>query len=104
MRHRRGLPSECAIDQEMFRNRGDPLLAAHDVRDPHLVVIDDDGEVVGRKAIRLQNDLILDRVGLPLDVACTRSSIASVPSSGTLSLMTWGSFFARSAASSAGMK
>ena len=38
---------------------GDPLLAANDVGDAHLVVVDDDGEVVGREAVGLEDDLVV---------------------------------------------
>ena len=67
--HRRDGPAERPIDEEMFRHRGEPLLAAHDVADRHRVVVDDHREVVGREAVRLQEDLVFDRARLPLDAA-----------------------------------
>jgi hypothetical protein len=50
---------EPPIEQQVLGRRGDPLLAADDVGDPHEVVVDDDGEVVGREAVGLEDDLVV---------------------------------------------
>ena len=42
----------------MLGRRADPLLAAH-VGDAHLVVVDDDGHVVRREAVGLEDDLVV---------------------------------------------
>ena len=44
----------------MLGRGGQPLLGADDVGDPHQVVVDHIGQVVGRKAVGLQQDLIVD--------------------------------------------
>ena len=43
----------------MLGGRGDPLLAAHDVGDTHLEVVDDHGEVVGGEPVGLEDDLVV---------------------------------------------
>ncbi len=55
---RRG-QAEPLVEQHVLGGRGDPLLAAHDVGDAHLVVVDDDGEVVGREAVGLEDHLVV---------------------------------------------
>ena len=47
----------------MLGGAADPLLAAHDVGDAHLVVVDDDGEVVGREPVALEDDLVVGHRG-----------------------------------------
>ena len=59
VREPRRLHPEPAVEQQVLRRRRDPLLAAHDVGDPHLVVVDDDGEVVGREAVGLEDHLVV---------------------------------------------
>jgi hypothetical protein len=51
VRELRALPAEPVEQQQVLGRGGDPLLAAHDVRDAHQVVVDDDGQVVGREAV-----------------------------------------------------
>ena len=54
-----GCQPEPLVEQQVLGRGGDPLLAAHDVGDAHLVVVDDDGEVVGREAVRLEDHLVV---------------------------------------------
>ena len=61
------VPAERLIDEQVLGCRREPVLAAEDVRDRHLVVVDDDGEVIRGVAVGLHEDLILDRVDRPLD-------------------------------------
>ncbi len=59
MRELRRLEAEALVEQDVLRRRADPLLTAHDVRDAHLVVVDDHGEVVRRETVGLHDDLIV---------------------------------------------
>jgi hypothetical protein len=52
----------------MLGSRIDPLLAADHVRDTHQVVIDDVGQVIGRHAVGLEQDLRIDHVPVQVDV------------------------------------
>jgi hypothetical protein len=56
---RRTLPAEPVEQQQVLGRRGDPLLAAHDVGDPHEVVVDDHGQVVGREPVGLEQHLVV---------------------------------------------
>ena len=44
--------AERLIEQDLARRVGEVIVAADDVRDPHLGVVDDDAEVVGRACHR----------------------------------------------------
>ena len=66
---RRHVPAEGPVHEQMLRRRGQPLFAADDRIDGHQVIVDNDRQLVGREAIGLEEDLILDRVQRPLDVA-----------------------------------
>ena len=65
----RRLPAEELIEQDMLRRRGDELGAADDMGDAHQMVVDDVGKIVGRHAVPLDEDLILERVVADGDVA-----------------------------------
>jgi hypothetical protein len=52
----------------MLGSRIDPLLAADHVRDTHQVVIDDVGQVIGRHAVGLEQDLRIDHAPVELDL------------------------------------
>ena len=69
VRELRRLQTEPLVEQDVLRRRADPLLTAHDVGDAHLVVVDDDGQVVRREAVGLEDDLVVGvrRVDLAAD-------------------------------------
>ena len=48
------------------------VVAADDVGDAHVVVVDDDGEHVGRVAVRAQQDEVVEILVLPDDAALHR--------------------------------
>ena len=54
------LPAERLVEQDVLWRGGDPLLSPDHVRDPHVVIVDYIREVVGRKPVRFQDDLIVD--------------------------------------------
>ena len=55
------------VDQDVLRNRGEPLLATRDVRDLHHVVVDDVRHMIGRHAVGLEQDLHVDGIPWNLD-------------------------------------
>ncbi len=60
MRHDRRLPTERLIDLQLTRGVGQMVVAANDLRDAHVVIVDDDGEHIGRRSIRAQKDKIVE--------------------------------------------
>jgi len=62
-------PAESLVEQDVFRRGGDVLAAAHHVRDAHQVVIHHVGEVIGREAVALEQDLVVELFVLHGDVA-----------------------------------
>ena len=56
----RRLPAEPLVEEQVLGGGVDPLLAADDVADPHEVVVDDDRQVVGGEAVRLEQDLVVE--------------------------------------------
>ncbi len=52
--------AERLIEQDLARGVREMIVAADDVRDAHLRVVDDDTEVVGRGAVGAQNDEIVE--------------------------------------------
>ena len=64
MRERRRRPAERLVDENLPWRVRDVVFAAHDVRDPHQGVVDDDGVVVGRDAVTAHDDWIADDVGV----------------------------------------
>ena len=60
MRHDRDIPAERLIDLGLSRSVGQVVVAANDVRHPHVVIIDDDREHVGRIAVRTQQHEVIE--------------------------------------------
>ena len=65
----RRLVAERLVEPQVLRQRVDPLLAADHVADPHRVVVDGACEVVGRVAVGLEDDLVVDQLPLAADLA-----------------------------------
>ena len=65
---RRG-QSEGLIEDDLLGRIADVVVAAEDVGDAEEGIVDDAGEIVGRRAVRLDDDLVLDRVRLDGDPA-----------------------------------
>ena len=57
------------VDLGLARGVGQVIVAADDVGDAHVVVVDDDGEHVGRIAVGAQEDEIVEVLVLPDDAA-----------------------------------
>src|SRR5256885_742 len=55
-------PVECLEEQEVLGCRGEPAVAADDVADPHLVVVDREGQVVGWKTVGFQQNVVVQGV------------------------------------------
>ena len=60
------------------------VVAAEDVGDAEVGVVDDAGEVVGRRAVGLDDDLVLDGVGLDGDPAVDQVVVGDGPAGGDL--------------------
>ncbi len=60
MRHDRHVPAERLVDLHLPRGVGQVVVAADDVGDAHVVVVDDDGEHVGRVAVRAQQHEVVE--------------------------------------------
>ena len=69
MQKRGRLPAKRLVQLHVLGRADDPLLGADDVRDPHQVIVDDVGQVIGRKAIGLEQHLIVDGAVVDHDVA-----------------------------------
>ena len=54
------VPAERAIDLGLAEGVGEMVVAADDVGDRHVVIVDDDGEVVGRRAVGAQDDEVVE--------------------------------------------
>ena len=67
--HARHLPAERLVDLRLARGVGEVIVAADDVGDVHVVVVDDDGEHVGRRAVGAQQHEIVEILVLPHDAA-----------------------------------
>ena len=65
----RRVPSEGAVELDVLGQRREPLLRADDVGDAHQVVVDDVGQVIGREAVALEQDLIVHLGALEADLA-----------------------------------
>ena len=63
------LPAEALVEPHVLRQRREPLLGADHVRDAHQVVVDHVGEVIGRKAVALEQDLVVHLRVVDRDVA-----------------------------------
>ena len=60
MRELRRRPAQGLVEPQLGGRVGEVLVAADDVRDAHVVVVDHAGEVVGRPARGLQDDEVLE--------------------------------------------
>ncbi|GBD19556.1 hypothetical protein HRbin27_02063 [bacterium HR27] len=69
MTEHRHLPAESTIELGMERRRRDPLFRPQDVRDLHGVIVDDVRQMVGREAVRLEQDEVLQQPVLVGDLA-----------------------------------
>ncbi len=69
MRHHRHTPAERVIDLLLARGVGEVVVAADDVGDTHVMVVDNDREHVGRRAVRAQQYEIVEIFILPCDTA-----------------------------------
>ncbi len=56
----RALPAEGFVKEHVQRRTGQPFLTSDHVRDPHQMVVDDVGEVVGGHAVALEQHLVVD--------------------------------------------
>ena len=65
----RRLPSEGAVDQHLAMRVRQVLLGADDVRDLHLMIVDDDGEVVRRQPVGADQDEVAERLLPPRHLA-----------------------------------
>ena len=63
------LPAERLVDLRLAGGVGQMVVAADDVGDAHVVVVDDDGEHVGRRAVGAQQDEVVEILVLPHDPA-----------------------------------
>ena len=62
--------AEGAEEQDVLGRVGQVVLAANDMADGHLGIVDDDGEVVERRAVAADDDQVAaERRGVDLDVA-----------------------------------
>ena len=60
MRHDRNVPAERLIDLHLPRGVGQMIVAANDMGHAHVVIVDDDGEHVGRIAVRAQQHEVVE--------------------------------------------
>ncbi len=58
--HDRQRPAERVVEDLLAGAIGQVVVAADDVGDAHVVVVDDDGEHVGGRAVRAQDDEIVE--------------------------------------------
>jgi hypothetical protein len=57
------------VELDVLGQRREPFLGANDVRDPHQMVVDDVGQVIGRESVALQEDLVVHLRPLEADLA-----------------------------------
>ena len=69
MRHDRYIPAERLVDLLLPRAIGEMIVAADDVGHVHVVVVDHDGEHVGRVAVGAKQHEIVEVLVLPHDPA-----------------------------------
>ncbi len=65
----RQLPAHGLVDLHLAGGIGEVIDAADHVRDAHVVVVDDDGVVVDRRAVAAQDDHVVEVGVLPHDAA-----------------------------------
>jgi hypothetical protein len=61
VRVQRRLGAERPEDHQLARGVREVVGAAHDVGDPHVAVVDGDGEVIERAAVRAGDHEVVDR-------------------------------------------
>ncbi len=66
---RRHRVAERPVEQDLLRRVGQVVLAADDVRDPHVGVVDDGAEIVRRRAVGAHDDEVVEFAVLEDDVA-----------------------------------
>ncbi len=60
MRHLRNCPAHRVVDDSLSRSVGQMIVTTDDVRDTHVVIVDDNGVHVGRRTIGTQDDEIIE--------------------------------------------
>jgi hypothetical protein len=88
MRHDGNLPAHGLIDLRLPRGVGEMIVAANDMRDAHVVIVDDDGEHVGRRAVGAQQHEVVEILVRQVTRPCTLSSTTVSPVCGALRRMT----------------
>ena len=73
-------PAERAVDLHLAEGVVEMVVAADHMGDAHVVIVDDDREIVGRGAVRAQNDQIVELAVRDRDLALHRSRIVVAPS------------------------
>ena len=63
------LPAERFIKQNMPRRAGNPFFGAYHVRNFHIVVVDGMCEVIGRKAVRFEHDMVVQDAVIKGDIS-----------------------------------
>src|SRR6476620_3639267 len=69
VRHDRHLPAERLIDLSLAGAIVEVIVTADDVGDAHIVVVDNDGEHVSGRAVRTQQDEVIEIFVLPNDAS-----------------------------------
>ena len=82
VRERRRLQTERLVEQDLPRGVRDVIFASNHVRDLHRGVINDDGEVVRRAAVRSQDDRIAYHPGFERDLTAHQVAKRDVLSDG----------------------
>ena len=67
MRHHRDVPAERLIDLHLSRRIGEMVVAANDMRHAHVVIVDDHGEHISRRAVGAQQNEIVEILVSPGD-------------------------------------
>ena len=69
MREHRHFGAECAEQHDVLGRVREVIVAARDVRDVHVDVVDDDGEVIRRIAVGAQEHEVVDQIAFELHIA-----------------------------------
>ena len=62
-------PPEGTVEFDMFRQRGEPFLCSDHVRYAHEMIVHHIGKMVGRKAVALEQYLVIDTRILKRDLS-----------------------------------
>ena len=79
MRVDRRLPAQGLVEQDVARRARYPLVAADDVGDPHGAVVDDVRQMVGGKAVRLQEHEVVEQHVAEADLAAQQVVADGLP-------------------------